>query len=261
MSVVFLTAAFAAQIGKSSTKSVLIAVADRADDKTGLAFPSVADIVERTELDRKTVLNCIAELQEKKILTDTGKRIGKTNQVKIWLLDFSLLKELSQKRDSSNPSESVPKTELSQKRNGSVFPPKASRFSAESVPKTGHGTTKEPSFNHHQEAVVDEIGDLVEAAVWAHKKEGGMVRNESGFRRSVRTRILSSGPNRDDAQNLLDWRATKRVNEKLSENRKQAVGRDHLLIDPVASKKGARLLSNEILAKIGMNEEGQAKPT
>lgn len=35
MSVAFLTAAFSAKIGKSSTKSVLIALADRADDKTG----------------------------------------------------------------------------------------------------------------------------------------------------------------------------------------------------------------------------------
>lgn len=139
MSVVFLTAAFAAQIGKSSTKSVLIAVADRADDKTGLCFPSVADVVERTELDRKTVLSCLKSLEERKFLIDTGKRIGRTNQVKIWRLDLALIQEASQKRDSYQ--------EASQKRNCSVFPVEVSRFSAITVPKTGHGTTIEPSLN------------------------------------------------------------------------------------------------------------------
>ena len=53
MSVAFLTAAFAAKIGSASQKSVLVALADRADDKTGFCFPSVADLVDRTELDRK----------------------------------------------------------------------------------------------------------------------------------------------------------------------------------------------------------------
>lgn len=233
MSVAFLTAAFSARIGKSSTKSVLIALADRADDKTGLVFPSAADIVERTELDRKTVLNCLTELQEKKILTDTGKRTGRTNQVKIWCLNFSLIKELSQKRDSSNPSESVPKTESFQKRNSSKFPSKASRFSVESIPKTGHGTTNEPSFNHHQET-----DELVEAAVWAFRRGGKEIKNESAFRHKIRARILSDGASEEDIKSLSDWRA--------GQNRKKqqaCIFQEKFTTDLEACEKGAGLLS------------------
>jgi hypothetical protein len=225
MSVAFLTAAFAAQIGKSSTKSVLIVLADRADDKTGLLYPSVADIIERTELDRKTVLNCLSELQQKKMLTDTGKRTGRTNQIKVWRLDFVLIQEASQKRDCSDiPSkasnlsvESVPKKEASQKRNCSNFPLKESRFSVESVPKTGHGTTNEPSFNHH--LVVQEIDELVDAAVWAFSRNRGKIGSEAGFRHKVRTRILSFGTNQEDMLSLQAWRAERERLVKLAEQR------------------------------------------
>lgn len=103
---------------------------------------------------------------------------------------------------------------------------------------------------------MDEIDDLVDAAVWAEKRGGGKIFKESAFRHSVRKRILSGGSNKEDAQNLLDWRAAKHkpLTGKPDENRKQAVGRDHLSIDPVASEKGARLLSGGFLEKIAMQE-------
>lgn len=250
MSVAFLTVAFAARIGKSSTKSVLVALADRADDKTGLLYPSVADLVERTELDRKTVLSCLTELQQKKILTDTGKRTGRTNQVKIWRLDFSLLQEASQKRDSSIPhSESIPKTEQFQKRNSSIFPPKASRFSAESVPKMGHGTTKEPSFNHHQ-LVGEELDDLVEAAIWVFRRGGGHIKNELGFSHKIRARILASGVSHEDAQSLLDWRSHVKLLKKQAARQPHAHDEN---IDIDACKKGVELLPTSLRARAIMN--------
>lgn len=241
MSVAFLTVAFAAKIGKSSTKSVLVALADRADDKTGLLFPSTADLVERTELDRKTVLSCLSELQQKKILTDTGKRTGRTNQVKIWRLDFSLLQEASQKRDSSiSHSESIPKSEPSQNRNCSVFPHEASRFSARTIPKKGQGTTSEPSFNHHQE-----IDELVEAAVWVFLRGGKEIKNESAFRHKIRARILSDGASDEDIKSLVDWRAGQSL-------KKQQACQFHEVfkIDQEACGRGVGLLSPELKAKV-----------
>lgn len=238
MSVVALTLAFKARIGKSSTKSVLIAMADRADDKTGLLFPSVADLVERTELDRKTVLGCMMELQDRKILIDTGKRTGRTNQIKIWRLDFSLINQLS------HQPESVPKMEQFQKRNSSKFPLKASRFSAESIPKTGHGTTNKPSFNHHHE-----IDELIEAAIWASRTGGKEIKNESGFRHKIRARILLSGASDEDIKSLSDWRAGQNKKKQQTE---AGAGMFHeeLKTDPEACARGASLLSSELKARL-----------
>ena len=140
MSVAFLTAAFAARIGKSTTKSVLVAIADRADDKTGFCFPSVADVVQRTELDRKTVLACMKSLEENGFISDTGKRVGATNQIKIWKLDLNKIQKASQNWDASK--------EASQKRNRSVFPQEESRFSAKRVPVLGHVCTRVGKAGH-----------------------------------------------------------------------------------------------------------------
>lgn len=196
MSVAFLTAAFAARIGKSSTKSVLIAMADRADDKTGLCFPSVADIIERTELDRKTVLACLSELEQKKFLVDTGQRTGKTKQVKIWKLDYSLICAASRKE--------------SQKRNGSNFPVEQSHFSKETVPKTGHGTTKESSSElpptlqdeHSANGMVvgGDLDELVEAALWQSRREGVVIRKLARFKSAVRKRIMAEGASEADLE-------------------------------------------------------------
>ena len=216
MSVVALTTAFSAKLGKSSTKAVLVALADRADDVTGTCFPSVADIVERTELDRKTVLSCLKELEKRKFLQDTGKRCGKTNQVKIWRLDLALLKQTSMKS--------------SQNGDGSGFPHKQSHFFQQTVPKTGYGTTKEPSSNRHLDSCAGGVGDdmnskpttpvgqeedsrgnleeLIAAAFWMENKTRG-VRSTAGFKSKVRRRITSEGPSTEDWETLTLWRASK----------------------------------------------------
>lgn len=197
MSVAFLTAAFSARIGKSTTKSVLIAIADRADDKTGYCFPSTADIIQRTELDRKTVLNCMKSLEESGFISDTKKRVGATNQVKIWKLDINKINEASQNWDTS--------TKPSQKRNRSVFAEEQSRFSSETVPETGHVTTTEPSFNHHpKNQVVVDMDDLIKAAVWAYQKGGKKIENLTGFQHSVRKR-LKEAVTPEDISNLQKW--------------------------------------------------------
>lgn len=217
MSVAALTAAFSVKLGKSSTKSVLVSLADRADDLTGICFPSVADTVERTELDRKTVLSCLKELEKRKFLHDTGKRCGKTNQVKIWRLDLALLKLTSLK---SSPNG-----------DGSVFPPKGARFFEQTVPETGYGTTKEPSSNHHLDSCAGGVGgdlnsktptpvlqegdsrenleDLIAAAYWMENKTRG-VRSPAGFKSKVRRRITSEGASMEDWETLAMWRASQK---------------------------------------------------
>ncbi len=216
MSVAALTIAFRAKLGKSSTKSVFVALADRADDVTGICFPSVADIVERTELDRKTVLSCLKELERRKFLLDTGKRCGKTNQVKIWRLDLALIKQTSEKPHQNG--------------NGSDFSSKLSRISEQPVPKSGYGTPCESSSNHHLEGHTGGEGDevnsespgvvwhedelrgsleeFISAAHWMQLHTGGFRSSPVKFKSAVRKRIRSNGPNPEDWETFRLWRAS-----------------------------------------------------
>jgi DNA-binding MarR family transcriptional regulator len=70
---------------KPLKKLVLLSLADRAGE-THECYPSVARLVEDTEMDRKTVLKIIDELIEDGFIIDTGKREGRTKQVKVYLL-------------------------------------------------------------------------------------------------------------------------------------------------------------------------------
>ncbi|MGQ0852601.1 helix-turn-helix domain-containing protein [Acinetobacter baumannii] len=70
---------------KPLKKLVLLSLADRASE-THECYPSIARLVDDTEMDRKTVLKIIDELIEDGFIIDTGKREGKTKQVKVYLL-------------------------------------------------------------------------------------------------------------------------------------------------------------------------------
>lgn len=70
---------------KSLKKLVLLSLADRAgEDHT--CWPSVKRLVEDTELDRKTILRILAELQEDGLIKDTFERKGASKQVKVFRL-------------------------------------------------------------------------------------------------------------------------------------------------------------------------------
>ena len=70
---------------KPLKKLVLLSLADRASEDH-CAYPSVARLVEDTEMDRKTVLKIIDELVEDGLIIDTGERKGRTKQVKVYQL-------------------------------------------------------------------------------------------------------------------------------------------------------------------------------
>ena len=70
---------------KPLKKLVLLSLADRASEDH-CAYPSIARLVEDTEMDRKTVLKIIDELIEDGLILDTGERKGRTKQVKVYRL-------------------------------------------------------------------------------------------------------------------------------------------------------------------------------
>lgn len=97
--------------GSAPQKLVLLALAECAQRDNNLAFPSIAALVEFSSLNRKTVIAALASLEEGNFITDTGERMGRTKQVKVYCLNL----------------ESSPKTEQFQKRNSSTFSVKESQ--------------------------------------------------------------------------------------------------------------------------------------
>lgn len=165
MSMEALTWARKQRIGNSRAKAVFMAYADFANEDF-TAFPSIASVMEYTELDRKTIIKQIDMLRESGYLADTGERRGETRQIPVYQLQSPTAgavsigpaptSEQSQKRNHSKHGT----VKQYQKRNGSEngtvpsltdnspkFSGKQSQVSAETVPSLGHGTPKEPSEN------------------------------------------------------------------------------------------------------------------
>lgn len=177
MSVEATTWAFRQNLDRSSAKFVLVAMADCAGhDMT--CWPSVKYLAAATGQDRKTVLGNITRLIDDGYIIDTNYRRGRTGQIPVYLLnvkqktasiilhdeadddgDYSAQKSGNNHANNSTENGTV---KQSQKRNSTengtvpffrdnspVFPTKESRFSAVTVPKTGHGTVKEPLLNRN----------------------------------------------------------------------------------------------------------------
>src|SRR5690606_21428818 len=133
MSVEAISWALKQHIKPSTTKFVLVAIANCADGKDAIAWPSVAYLVEATGQDRKTVMAAITRLIQMGYLRDTGERRGQTRQVTVYQLvepDHETAEQDQNRNSTENGT--VPKTDD----NSTVFPVKESRFSSETVPKT-----------------------------------------------------------------------------------------------------------------------------
>ncbi len=169
MSIQAMTWAYAQKM-KSSVKFVLVTLCDYADAEYRL-WPSIADLVEKTCMDRKTVMSAIAELEENGYLVDTGERTGKTRQVKVYFVNVNgtgngTVKEYRKRNSTENGT--VPFFPSK----GTVFPTKEYQISHERVPNLVHGTINEPLKNHQgtvstraEEAVDNPVGDNPDPAV------------------------------------------------------------------------------------------------
>lgn len=105
---------------KAADKLILLALAERHNTETRIAYPSTAWLVEFSSLDRKTVLKSLERLQEQGLIIDSGHRMGSTGGVKAWRLayDGEAVPKTGQVKRSQNSHEAVP-------------------FFPEAVPKTG----------------------------------------------------------------------------------------------------------------------------
>ena len=148
--------ALAQKVTKSSTKFLLVAMADCVNGADMVCWPSVQYLSDVTEQDRKTVIDNIKRLRESGHIVDTKERRGVTGQVPVYLLNTpkngTVIAE-------SMGAETVPELPINSTESGTVaqsetvpvfptnspgFPYEQSRFSLSTVPKTGHGTSNEP---------------------------------------------------------------------------------------------------------------------
>ena len=124
--------AFKSDVKPSSVKFTLVALCECANYQTGKIFPSIKHLCQITGQDRKTVISNIGKLVSEGWLCETGERVGKTGQIKVYQANIG----------------TVPKTEQSQERNGSAFPVKESR-------KRDTEPSMEPSRNIDRVALPD----------------------------------------------------------------------------------------------------------
>jgi pyocin large subunit-like protein len=142
--------------GSSGAKLVLLGLAECASRPEGLAYPSTAALVEFSCLDRKSVVANLDRLERLGLITDTGRRAGRTMQIKVYQLNM----------------ESLPKTEASQKRN-------SSENGRERLPKTvlgisnGISTSRAKALSVSVEVALM-TGDILpgDAAAWAEANMG-----------------------------------------------------------------------------------------
>lgn len=138
--------AFNQDIKPSSVKFVLVSLGDNAQHD-GLAWPSIAALSQKTGQDRKTVIAALDKLEAMGYLADSGKRTGKTGQVKVYKFNFD--------RTNNTENGTVPKAEQFRNSrqtvpdspgNSTVFPSN----STENGTRNPQEPSKEPEGNQHK---------------------------------------------------------------------------------------------------------------
>ena len=156
---------------KAADKLILLALAERHNTESRVAYPSTAWLVEFSSLDRKTVLKSLERLQEQGLIIDSGIRMGSTGGVKAWRLayDGEAVPKTGQVKRSQNSHEAVP-------------------FFPEAVPKTGQ--VKRSQNSHEAVPFFPEAVPFFPEAV---PKTGQL----SGPKNGIRNRDIGTGMNRD----------------------------------------------------------------
>lgn len=166
MSIEAISWVFKQDIKPSSLKLLLIALANNASSIDWKCWPSVDYLVKMTNLNRKTVISGIAELEKRGYLSWTGYCIGKTKSIKVYYFEHpdasqEAVPKTEQLKQSQKITEAVPKTDGSSTENGK--PP------APPILKNLKGTNKRNHNKTHTEKL--------SLAQW-EESQGSMLRVE-----------------------------------------------------------------------------------
>ena len=142
MSIEAISWVFKQPILPSSLKFVLVALADCASAEWQ-CWPSIAHLEKVTCQDRKTIISSVQKLEELGFIKDTGKRVGKTGQIKVYTFKnpndtkYGTVQDVVSKK--TDKLTTVPKTEPL---NSTVFPSNSTVFPSKS-PENG---TRNPYY-------------------------------------------------------------------------------------------------------------------
>lgn len=132
------------QCGSSGAKLVLLGLAECASRKDALAYPSIAELIEFSSLNRKSIIANLGKLEQLGLIQATGDKVGRTKQIKVYRLCL----------------ETVPKTEQSQIRNSTVIstksPKNGTRNKSEQVSSEPKGSSPRANFPAPQD-VPDQV--------------------------------------------------------------------------------------------------------
>ena len=76
--------AFKQECKSASVKFTLVALCECANYRTGRITPSIEHLCEITGQNRKTIIANVAELEASGLIADTGDRVGRTRQIKVY---------------------------------------------------------------------------------------------------------------------------------------------------------------------------------
>jgi hypothetical protein len=87
---------------RPAEKLVLLGLAECASRDDGLAFPSIAALIEFSGLNRKTVIGALSALVERRLIAETGDTVGKTAQIKVYRLIMETVPKTGQLDSTEN---------------------------------------------------------------------------------------------------------------------------------------------------------------
>lgn len=146
-------------------KLILLSLADRAgEDMT--CFPSKKRLHDDTGLDRKTIIASLETLVQKGLIKDTGKRCGKTGQIRVFQLIGIPVREDSEKGpekgtvsyDKGTENGTLKNDKGSQKRDGlegervPFFPSKGPKNGTRNLSRNLPEKRTDQSFAHRRDA-------------------------------------------------------------------------------------------------------------
>lgn len=224
MSFDYLNAAFQSNVKPSAKKFVLVALANYANKK-GIAYPTAESLSNKTGQNIKTVVKHLSNLSSENIITDTGKRVGKTGSVIKYQINLEALPKTDELRSPKNgtatdesspknglakPSEAHPKTDKSSPKNGTAKLTQ-NRVTEPSVLLTfNEPSVKRPSFPLEQQKEVIEYLNLKSG------KNFALIETNTAF---VKAR-LKEGYSLADLRSVIDhkcqeWKDDSKMNSYL----------------------------------------------
>jgi hypothetical protein len=170
---------------RPAEKLVLLGLAECASREGGLAFPSIAALIEFSGLNRKTVIGALSALVERRLIAETGDTVGKTAQIKVYRLIM----------------ETVPKTELlDSTENGTLSAKQSQKRDTDTVkePVTSEDKSSSDYSDRLRADHFEEAWNALATRLWRARTIKGLVNG----RRARVNRLIAAHPV-DEIQTVL----------------------------------------------------------